>query len=69
MYMIERQGDLYRIECEEHGESYPGWRTFEQIPQKVQKRLAIVQAATSGVNCGNVDGVGEKVSATEYLIY
>jgi hypothetical protein len=67
--MIETQGDLYRIECEEHGESYPGWRPFDQIPKKLKPLLAMVMAATTDADRGKLDGVGEKVSATVYLIY
>lgn len=69
MYRIEKQGDLYKIDCEEHGVVYPAWRIFERIPQPLKRSLGLLVAATSELDRGKLEGIGEKISASEYLIF
>jgi hypothetical protein len=69
VYSIEQQGDLYKVDCEEHGKVYPGWRTLDCIPEPPKLSLCLVMAATLGLDHGKLEGVGEKLSAWEYLIY
>jgi len=60
---------LYRIECEEHGEIYPGWRPFEELPVKLKAPLIMLRIGACGEDKIVVDGVGEEISPTEYLVY
>jgi hypothetical protein len=69
VHSIEKQGDLYQIDCEEHGMVYPGWRTFDRLPQLLKRPLGLLMAATSELDCDKLDGIGEKKSSWEYLIY
>jgi hypothetical protein len=69
MYEIVQQDGLFRIECEEHGERYPGWHSFEQLPDKLKGKLAMLLAATDGQDSGHLPDIGEKTSPNTFLIY
>jgi hypothetical protein len=69
VYSIEKHNDLYKIECEEHGEFYPGWRSLGEIPAKLIAPLIAIELQTSEVESGVIDGLGEKVAPGKYLIY
>lgn len=58
MYSIEKRGDLYKIECEEHGESYPGWRPLGEVPLKLIASLIAIELQTSDVESGVAEGLG-----------
>lgn len=69
MYFVQERDAEFQIDCLEHGERYPGWRDFDRIPAKIRFPLGLLRAATSDLNSGTLEGLGEKSAPGEFLIY